>query len=107
MERVEGNSPNLKTNFCLNAHSGSFSACTSRFKKAGSNQVDADNLEPDAEDDDIAMIPAMVALAQIMPEASHQLYHSMRQSMAVLVRKVAASEGFLDLHLRTLCKAKE
>lgn len=28
------------------------------------------------------MIPAMVALAQIMSEASHQLYHSMRRSIA-------------------------
>ncbi|KAJ5857437.1 transcriptional regulator family: Fungal Specific TF [Penicillium solitum] len=45
-------------------------------------KVDADNLDPDAEDNDIAMIPAMVALAQIMSEASHQLYHSMRRTMA-------------------------
>ncbi|CAI7564925.1 unnamed protein product [Penicillium palitans] len=45
-------------------------------------KVAADNLDPDAEDNDIAMIPAMVALAQIMSEASHQLYHSMRRSMA-------------------------
>ncbi|KAK4869906.1 hypothetical protein LT330_005630 [Penicillium expansum] len=45
-------------------------------------KVDADDLDPDAEDHDIAMIPAMVALAQIMSEASHQLYHSMRRSMA-------------------------
>lgn len=28
------------------------------------------------------MIPAMVSLAQIMSEASHQLYHSMRRSIA-------------------------
>ncbi|CAI7574529.1 unnamed protein product [Penicillium glandicola] len=46
------------------------------------NQLDADYLDPDAEDNDIAMIPAMVALAQIMSEASHQLYHSMGHSMA-------------------------
>ncbi|KAJ5520415.1 transcriptional regulator family: Fungal Specific TF [Penicillium fimorum] len=45
-------------------------------------KIDADDLDPDAEDRDIAMIPAMVALAQIMSEASHQLYHSMRRSMA-------------------------
>ncbi|KAJ5510662.1 transcriptional regulator family: Fungal Specific TF [Penicillium expansum] len=45
-------------------------------------QVDAEDLDPDAEDHDIAMIPAMVALAQIMSEASHQLYHSMRRSIA-------------------------
>ncbi|CAI7607312.1 unnamed protein product [Penicillium discolor] len=45
-------------------------------------KVDTDNLDPDAEDNDIAMIPAMVALAQIMSEASHQLYHSMRRTMA-------------------------
>ncbi|KAF7526558.1 hypothetical protein PCG10_003949 [Penicillium crustosum] len=45
-------------------------------------KVDSDNLDPDAEDNDIAMIPAMVSLAQIMSEASHQLYHSMRRSIA-------------------------
>ncbi|KAI1832832.1 transcriptional regulator family: Fungal Specific TF [Penicillium roqueforti] len=45
-------------------------------------KVDTDDFDPDAEDNDIAMIPAMVALAQIMSEASHQLYHSMRRSIA-------------------------
>ncbi|KAL5360042.1 fungal-specific transcription factor domain-containing protein [Aspergillus floccosus] len=39
-------------------------------------------LDPDAEDDDIAMIPAMVALAQIMSEASHLLYHSPKRSIS-------------------------
>ncbi|KAE8321065.1 fungal-specific transcription factor domain-containing protein [Aspergillus sergii] len=32
--------------------------------------------DSEAEDDDVAMIPVMVALAQIMSEASHLLYHS-------------------------------
>ncbi|KAE8407322.1 fungal-specific transcription factor domain-containing protein [Aspergillus pseudonomiae] len=32
--------------------------------------------DPEAEEDDVAMIPVMVALAQIMSEASHLLYHS-------------------------------
>ncbi|KAJ5716242.1 transcriptional regulator family: Fungal Specific TF [Penicillium malachiteum] len=35
----------------------------------------------DAEDNDIAMIPVMVSLAQIMSEASHQLYHSTQLSL--------------------------
>ncbi|GES57592.1 hypothetical protein ATEIFO6365_0001088100 [Aspergillus terreus] len=39
-------------------------------------------LDPDAEDDDIAMIPAMVALAQIMSEGSHLLYHSPKRSIS-------------------------
>ena len=39
-------------------------------------------LDPDAEDNDIAMIPTMVSLAQIMSEASHQLYHSTQRSMS-------------------------
>ncbi|PWY92713.1 hypothetical protein BO70DRAFT_328052 [Aspergillus heteromorphus CBS 117.55] len=38
-------------------------------------------LDPDAEDDHVGMIPAMVALAQIMSEASHLLYHSPKRSM--------------------------
>ncbi|KAJ5626954.1 transcriptional regulator family: Fungal Specific TF [Penicillium herquei] len=37
--------------------------------------------DPDAEDNDIAMIPVMVSLAQIMSEASHQLYHSAQLSL--------------------------
>ncbi|KAJ5119099.1 transcriptional regulator family: Fungal Specific TF [Penicillium atrosanguineum] len=37
--------------------------------------------DPDGEDNDIAMIPVMVSLAQIMSEASHQLYHSAHRSM--------------------------
>ncbi|KAJ5720363.1 transcriptional regulator family: Fungal Specific TF [Penicillium malachiteum] len=37
--------------------------------------------DPDAEDNDIAMIPVMVSLAQIMSEASHQLYHSTQLSL--------------------------
>ncbi|KAE8363101.1 fungal-specific transcription factor domain-containing protein [Aspergillus caelatus] len=41
------------------------------LKANGSNTHD-----PEAEEDDVAMIPAMVALAQIMSEASHLLYHS-------------------------------
>jgi hypothetical protein len=39
-------------------------------------------LDPDAEDNDTAMIPTMVSLAQIMSEASHQLYHSTQRSMS-------------------------
>lgn len=38
-------------------------------------------LDPDAEDNDVGMIPVMVALAQIMSAASHQLYHSPRRSL--------------------------
>ncbi|RAH83716.1 hypothetical protein BO86DRAFT_358136 [Aspergillus japonicus CBS 114.51] len=38
-------------------------------------------LDVDAEDNHVAMIPAMVALAQIMSEASHLLYHSPKRSM--------------------------
>ncbi|OOG00144.1 hypothetical protein ASPCADRAFT_393841 [Aspergillus carbonarius ITEM 5010] len=38
-------------------------------------------LDPDAEDDHVGMIPAMIALAQIMSEASHLLYHSPKRSM--------------------------
>lgn len=38
--------------------------------------------DPDAQDDDIAMIPAMVALAQIMSQASHLLYHSPKRPTA-------------------------
>ncbi|KAB8245778.1 fungal-specific transcription factor domain-containing protein [Aspergillus flavus] len=41
------------------------------FKVNTSNTQDSE-----AEDDDVAMIPVMVALAQIMSEASHLLYHS-------------------------------
>ncbi|KAE8334937.1 hypothetical protein BDV24DRAFT_171763 [Aspergillus arachidicola] len=41
------------------------------FKANISNSQDSE-----AEDDDVAMIPVMVALAQIMSEASHLLYHS-------------------------------
>lgn len=40
------------------------------------------DLDPDAEDNDIGMIPVMVSLAQVMSEASHQLYHSTQRSMA-------------------------
>ncbi|KAJ5692637.1 transcriptional regulator family: Fungal Specific TF [Penicillium macrosclerotiorum] len=43
--------------------------------------ADVGPLDPDAEDNDIAMIPTMVSLAQIMSEASHQLYHSTQRSM--------------------------
>ncbi|GMG26895.1 unnamed protein product [Aspergillus oryzae var. brunneus] len=40
-------------------------------------QVNTSNTQDsEAEDDDVAMIPVMVALAQIMSEASHLLYHS-------------------------------
>ncbi|KAL4897647.1 fungal-specific transcription factor domain-containing protein [Aspergillus ambiguus] len=46
-----------------------------KLKATPGNQLD-----PDAEDDDIGMIPAMVALAQIMSEASHLLYHSPKRS---------------------------
>jgi hypothetical protein len=42
---------------------------------------DGGELDPDAEDNDIAMIPVMVALGQINTEASHQLYHSTQRSM--------------------------
>lgn len=37
--------------------------------------------DPDGEDNSVAMIPVMVSLAQIMSEASHQLYHSTHRSM--------------------------
>ncbi|KAJ5623379.1 transcriptional regulator family: Fungal Specific TF [Penicillium lividum] len=40
------------------------------------------DLDPDAEDNDVAMIPVMVSLAQIMSEASHQLYHSTQRSLS-------------------------
>ncbi|KAJ6026952.1 uncharacterized protein N7446_004446 [Penicillium canescens] len=43
---------------------------------------DVGDLDPDAEDNDIAMIPVMVALSQINTEASHQLYHSTQRSMS-------------------------
>ncbi|PYH93807.1 hypothetical protein BO71DRAFT_326872 [Aspergillus ellipticus CBS 707.79] len=46
--------------------------------KAMSNGV----LDPEAEDDHVGMIPAMVALAQIMSEASHLLYHSPKRPMS-------------------------
>lgn len=45
-------------------------------------QHDTGTTDPDAEDDNVAMIPVMVALAQIMSEASHKLYHSTRLSMS-------------------------
>ncbi|KAJ5766598.1 uncharacterized protein N7511_004214 [Penicillium nucicola] len=44
-------------------------------------KCDVGDSDPDAEDDDIAMIPVMIALAQINTEASHQLYHSTKRSM--------------------------
>ncbi|PLN82278.1 fungal-specific transcription factor domain-domain-containing protein [Aspergillus taichungensis] len=37
--------------------------------------------DSDAEDQDVAIIPVMAALAHIMSEASHQLYHSSKCSM--------------------------
>ncbi|KAJ5549339.1 transcriptional regulator family: Fungal Specific TF [Penicillium frequentans] len=40
------------------------------------------DLDPDAEDNDVAMIPVMLSLAQIMSEASHQLYHSTQRSLS-------------------------
>ncbi|RAL02964.1 Zn(II)2Cys6 transcription factor [Aspergillus ibericus CBS 121593] len=54
-------------------------------------------LDPDAEDDHVGMIPAMVALAQIMSEASHLLYHSPKRSM-VEMSQIAMS---LDSKLLT------
>ncbi|KAF3390529.1 hypothetical protein F1880_009314 [Penicillium rolfsii] len=45
-------------------------------------KVNVGPLDPDAEENDIAMIPTMVSLAQIMSEASHQLYHSTQRSMS-------------------------
>ncbi|KAI9927803.1 hypothetical protein MW887_002655 [Aspergillus wentii] len=42
---------------------------------------DTSDQDPDAEDNYVAMIPVMVALAQIMSEASHLLYHSTKRSM--------------------------
>ncbi|KAJ5780668.1 transcriptional regulator family: Fungal Specific TF [Penicillium paradoxum] len=45
-------------------------------------KIDTNDLDPDAEDNDIAMIPVMVALSRIMSEASHQLYHSTRLSLS-------------------------
>ncbi|OKO97572.1 hypothetical protein PENSUB_10366 [Penicillium subrubescens] len=44
--------------------------------------VNVGTLDPDAEDNDIAMIPTMVSLAQIMSEASHQLYHATKRSIS-------------------------
>lgn len=69
--------------------------------------------DPDAEDDDVAMIPVMVALAQIMSEASHKLYHSTRLSMSEKSRLAMQLErrlqqwkkdlpGFLDVDRRRL-----
>ncbi|RAL12327.1 Zn(II)2Cys6 transcription factor [Aspergillus homomorphus CBS 101889] len=52
--------------------------------------------DPDAEDNHVAMIPAMVALAQIMSEASHLLYHSPKRSMGEL------SQIAMDLDNRLL-----
>ncbi|KAJ5797572.1 transcriptional regulator family: Fungal Specific TF [Penicillium pulvis] len=46
------------------------------------NQIHYGDLDPDAEDNDVAMIPVMVSLAQIMSEASHQLYHSTQRSLS-------------------------
>ncbi|KAJ5930042.1 transcriptional regulator family: Fungal Specific TF [Penicillium verhagenii] len=45
-------------------------------------QIHYGDLDPDAEDNDVAMIPVMVSLAQIMSEASHQLYHSAQRSLS-------------------------
>ncbi|KAJ5886901.1 transcriptional regulator family: Fungal Specific TF [Penicillium subrubescens] len=45
-------------------------------------KVNVGTLDPDAEDNDIAMIPTMVSLAQIMSEASHQLYHATKRSIS-------------------------
>jgi hypothetical protein len=45
-------------------------------------QIDVGDSDPDAEENDIAMIPVMVSLARIMSEASHQLYHSTQRSMS-------------------------
>ncbi|KAJ5917844.1 transcriptional regulator family: Fungal Specific TF [Penicillium verhagenii] len=45
-------------------------------------QIHYGDLDPDAEDNDVAMIPVMVSLAQIMSEASHQLYHSAQCSLS-------------------------
>ena len=69
--------------------------------------------DPDAEDNDIAMIPVMVALAQIMSEASHLLYHSTRRSMSEksriamnldqrLLEWKARLPGFLDIDAASL-----
>lgn len=57
--------------------SSALSSPAHEFQSTPGNQLD-----PDAEDDDIAMIPAMVALAQIMSEASHLLYHSPKRSVS-------------------------
>ncbi|KAJ6114525.1 transcriptional regulator family: Fungal Specific TF [Penicillium sp. IBT 16267x] len=45
-------------------------------------QIHFGDLDPDAEDNDVAMIPVMVSLAQIMSEASHQLYHSTQRPLS-------------------------
>jgi hypothetical protein len=45
-------------------------------------QIHFGDLDPDAEDNDVAMVPVMVSLAQIMSEASHQLYHSTQRSLS-------------------------
>lgn len=58
-------------------------------------QVNAGPLDPDAEDNDIAMIPTMVSLAQIMSNASHQLYHSTQRSMSEKSRLAMALDARL------------
>ncbi|KAF9892859.1 hypothetical protein FE257_000448 [Aspergillus nanangensis] len=59
--------------------------CPSTFEKRpyehGVKCADSVNQQdPDAEENDIGMIPAIVALAQIMTEASHLLYNSPKRS---------------------------
>lgn len=74
---------------------------------------DVGDLDPDAEDNDIAMIPVMVALGQINTEASHQLYHSTQRSMSEKSRLAMALDqrllqwkanmpAFLDLDAHAL-----
>ncbi|KAJ5377274.1 transcriptional regulator family: Fungal Specific TF [Penicillium cataractarum] len=58
-------------------------------------KINVGPLDPDAEDNDIAMIPTMVSLAQIMSEASHQLYHSTQRSMSEKSRLAMALDARL------------
>lgn len=70
-------------------------------------------LDPEAEDDVVAIIPVMVSLSHIMFEASHLLYHSTTSCLAemseiamVIDRKIldwkANLPGFLGLDTPSL-----
>ncbi|GAB1198913.1 hypothetical protein APSETT444_008243 [Aspergillus pseudonomiae] len=52
--------------------------------------------DPEAEEDDVAMIPVMVALAQIMSEASHLLYHSPKRPMSEMSQIAMSLDNKLE-----------